>query len=89
VRSRMNVVPDAAGLGRPQSVVVSAGATEVRPSSFTVAVRMRSMGDDGDGGVLNVACEISLEDQAGDAHEIGAHVRDELIALAHAARHFN
>jgi hypothetical protein len=38
VRSRITTLPDAAGLGRPATVVVSAGATEVRPRSFTIAL---------------------------------------------------
>jgi hypothetical protein len=62
------------------NVVVSAGVTEVRPHAFTMAIRVRSFGGREDG-LVNAACEITLEDQSGAACEIDDDVRDELIAL--------
>jgi hypothetical protein len=88
VRSRIALVPDRSGLDRPTNVVVSAGVTEVRPHAFTMAIRVRSFGGSEDG-LVNAACEITLEDQSGDACEIDDDVRDELIALEHSARHTN
>src|SRR4029077_20445353 len=70
--------------GRPTAVVVGAGATEIRPTSFTIAFRLQPTDGDGDDAV-NAACEVSLGDPAtGDARELGDDVRDELIALEHA-----
>jgi acyl-CoA thioesterase FadM len=81
--------PPGAALGRPSSVVVSAGATEIRPTSFTVGVRLRPAGGDREVAV-NAACLVRLEDPgAGEAHEISEEIRDELIAVEHAARHYN
>ena len=88
-RSRVTALPPGARLGHPSAVAVSAGAREVRPSSFTIAVRLRTAGGTTDAAV-NVACVVSLEDPAaGEAREIGDDIRDELIALEHAAEHYN
>jgi acyl-CoA thioesterase FadM len=88
-RSHVTALPPGARLGRPSAVAVSAGAREVRPSSFTIAVRLRTAGGTTDAAV-NVACVVSLEDPAtGEAREIGDDIRDELIALEHAAEHYN
>jgi hypothetical protein len=38
---------------------------------------------------LNIACEIRLRDATGTPAALGNGVRDELIALEHAARHYN
>jgi acyl-CoA thioesterase FadM len=86
LRSRIAHELDPARLGSPDSVVVSATATEVRPDSFIVAVRVRGAFD----GAVDAACEVFVEDPAtGERSEIGREIRDELIALEHAARHFN
>ena len=89
IRMRDGAIPAGAVRGRPASVTVSAGATEMYPTSFTMAFRVRSHGS-ADDVALNVTCEVSLEDpRTGDAPELGDAVRDELIALEHAARHTN
>jgi acyl-CoA thioesterase FadM len=89
LRSRVGALPPGARLGRPSAVAVSAGAREVRRTSFTIAVRLRATRDS-DAAVVNVACVVSLEDPAtGEARELGDDIRDELIALEHAATHFN
>jgi hypothetical protein len=89
LRSRVGPLPAGARLGRPSAVAVSAGAREVRPNSFTIAVRLRAAGGATDVAV-NVACVVSLEDPAtGEARELGDDIRDELIALEHAAEHYN
>ena len=68
-------------------MVVGAGATEIRPTSFTIAFRLRPTDGDGDD-AINAACEVSLEDpETGEARELGNDIRDELIALEHAAAH--
>jgi len=89
VRMRMSGLPRAATFGRPATVVVSAGVTEVYPTAFTMAFRVRSYGQVGDN-VVNATCRVSLEDPTtGDPCELGNDVRDELIALEHSARHTN
>jgi acyl-CoA thioesterase FadM len=89
LRSRVNALPPGARLGRPSAVSVSAGAREVRSSSFTIAVRLRAAGGATDVAV-NVACVVSLENPAtGEARELGDDIRDELIAIEHAAEHYN
>ena len=89
IRMRDGAVPAGALSGRPTSVTVSAGATEMFPTSFTMAFRVRSYGS-ADDAVLNLTCTVSLEDpRTGEAPELGDAVRDELIALEHAARHTN
>jgi hypothetical protein len=75
--------------GRPAAVVVTAGVSEVRPRSFTIAVRLRPLRGDREA-PLNSACEIELEDPAGGrALPIGDQLRDTLIALEHSAQHHN
>ena len=81
--------PTGAQFGAPETVNVSAGATEVWPDSFRIAFRIRSFGSAGDV-AFNTSCTVSLEDSTtGERAAIGDDVRDELIALAHTARHFN
>jgi acyl-CoA thioesterase FadM len=81
--------PPGASLGRPQTVVVSAGVTEIDPGSFTIAVRLRPIGGDRDTAV-NASCLIRLQDPTtGTPHEITDEIRDEMISLEHAARHYN
>ncbi len=80
-------VPRGARLGRPTAVVVTAGATEIRPSSFTIAVRLRPVGGEGTD-ALNATCSVRLEDPTtGQAAAISNEIHDELIALAHSGRH--
>lgn len=86
---RPRAMPSGALLGRPSSVVVTATASEVRPSSFTISVRLRPVDGDREAPV-NASCVIRLEDgQTGEVRELGKAVRDELIALEHSARHYN
>jgi acyl-CoA thioesterase FadM len=88
VRSRVGAIPPGARLGRPAAVAVSASAREFRTSSFTIAVRLRTGGEKDV--AVNASCVVSLEDvDTGSARELGDQVRDELIALEHAAAHFN
>jgi acyl-CoA thioesterase FadM len=87
-RYRVIGLPGPEYFGRPTTVVVSAGVTELYPSSFTMAFRLRSYADDDV--VANATCEVTLEDPVtGAAQELGDAVRDELIALEHSARHTN
>jgi acyl-CoA thioesterase FadM len=87
LRARMHQAPAPERFGRPSAVIVGAGATEIRPTSFTIAFRLQPTDGDGDDAV-NAACEVSLEDpETGAAQELGDGVRDELIALARAASH--
>jgi acyl-CoA thioesterase FadM len=74
--------------GRPATVVLTASATEYSPTSVTIALRIRSSGGDDDR-ALNVRCEVRALDATGAPYEFADDVRDELIALEHAARHFN
>jgi hypothetical protein len=54
-----------------------------------VAVRLRPLDGDRDTPV-NAACVVRLVDPAsGEPRELGDEVRDELIALEHAAEHVN
>ncbi|MDQ1511177.1 MAG: hypothetical protein QOG50_3021 [Actinomycetota bacterium] len=47
---------------------------------------MEAGGTAGKDDAINATCEVSLEDpETGEACELGNDVRDELIALAHAA----
>lgn len=88
VRSRVGALPPGAHLGRPEAVAVSASAREVRPTSFTMAVRLRTGGESDV--AVNTSCVVTLEDpDTGTACELGRDVRDELIELEHAAGHFD
>jgi acyl-CoA thioesterase FadM len=89
IRCEPAVLAAGAHFGAPVTVNVSAGATEVWPDSFRIAFRIRSFGS-GDDVAFNTTCTVALEDRATGARaEIGDAVRDELIALAHEARHYN
>lgn len=88
VRLSVASLPEAALPGGPTSVVASAGANEFRPTSFTVAVRVRS-GGGSDDRVVNLRAEVALATEDGEETVLGDDVRDELIALEHAARHTN
>ena len=87
IRRRYSAIPPAALTGRSGSVFVSATVSEFSKTSFTISVRLRGDGDDRP---LNVACDVSLVDRANsEPHELDDNIRDELIALEHAAQHFN
>jgi hypothetical protein len=76
-------------LGRPASVITTAGVTEVHPNAFTIAVRLRPVGGDRET-PLNQTWGVRLEDpRTGEVQLLTDDIRDELIALAHAAEHFN
>ena len=66
-------------------MVVTASVTEVGPSSFRLAVRLRPAGGEG---TVDAVCVVVLEDPAtGRAGPIDHDVRDELIAIEGSARH--
>jgi hypothetical protein len=87
VRQRQAPLPAGRLAGRPEAVVVAARATEVRPSSFTVTIRVRTIGGDDDA-VAVTTCLIRLEDPAtGQPVDLGQAVLDELVAMDRSARH--
>jgi len=87
VRQQAAPLPAGRVTGRPATVVVTARATEVRPSSFTLTVRLRATGGAADR-VAGTTCEVRLEDPAtGDAVDLGEAVLDELVAMDRSARH--
>ncbi len=82
--------PGGARLGCPATVVVSASVPEVRASSFTVAVRLRPVGGNDAGRVVDTRCLIRLQNAAtGEVRDLGNAVRDQLIAIERSARHHN
>ena len=85
---RHDAIAPGALAGGPTSVVVSATATEVWPDAFAISVRIRPL-DGASEQPLNVVCEIRLRDETGTPVALGNGVRDELIALEHAASHYN
>lgn len=89
VRREVRALPPVAILGTPTEVCATASATEVLPDAFTLSVRLRPLGGDRDT-PLNATCVVRLADrETGEPRPVGDDVRDELIALEHAARHFN
>ena len=89
LQARIDPAPDPRRFGTPTGVVVGAGATEIYSTAFRMALRLRPVDGDGDD-AINVKCEVSLVDLAtGEALELGNDIRDELIALEHAAAHIN
>jgi hypothetical protein len=81
--------PTAAGLGNATGAIVSATAAEFHPDSFTLSLRVRPIGGDQER-PLDARCVVRLVDPAtGAALELGKAIRDELIALEHAAREYN
>jgi hypothetical protein len=67
-------------------VAISATASEFFPDAFAVSIRVRS----GDAAPANVTARVRLHDvRTGKPQDLGKDVRDELIALEHAARHYN
>ena len=88
MRCDLGRLPEGARFAGAFSVSVSAGATEFWPDAFTLAVRVRGFG--GADAACNIECRVSLVDPAtGAPCELGDAVRDELIALAHGAQHYN
>jgi len=86
LRKRTLAHPPAAMLGEPDSVIVSASAAEVHLDSFTMSLRIRSAHDT----ALNAKCVVTLADSAtGGPLPVTNDIRDQLIALEHAAEHFN
>ena len=89
LRTATATMPAGAQLGKPTGVTVSAGATEIFPRRSRWRSGCAPYGS-ADDAVFNLTCAVSLEDpQTGEAQELGAAIRDELIALEHAARHTN
>jgi acyl-CoA thioesterase FadM len=87
LRAHFDQPPASDRFGTPTSIIIGVGATEIHPRSFTMAYRVRAIDADGDT-AINVTCAVSLEDPAtGEARELGNDIRDELIALEHAASH--
>jgi hypothetical protein len=81
--------PRASMLGRPAEVLVTASATEVRPTEFFVSIRVRPFQGDEDL-PINVTCRVSIEDsRTGEPLELGTAVRDELIAIERAAEYMS
>jgi hypothetical protein len=79
----------ASRLAAAPQVLVTATATEVFPDRFVVAVRVRPVGGDDDH-PLDVSRSVELVDPGTvQPQELGTEIRDELIALSHAARHYN
>ena len=73
------------GSDNPTEVIVGAGADRDPADVVHDRVSLRPTGGDGDA-AINAAFEVSLEDpQTGEARELGTDIRDELIALEHAA----
>lgn len=81
--------PRASLLGRPAEVLVTASATEIRPTEFFVSIRVRPFHGDEDL-PLNVTCRVSIEDsQTGEPLELGQAVRDELVAIERDAEYMS
>lgn len=69
--------------------MVTIGTTEIFATSFVVALRLRPIYGDSDD-PLDITRVVQLVDPIdGGARAITEAIRDELIALEHAARHFN
>jgi hypothetical protein len=89
INRRLSRRPRPSLLGRPDEVLVTASATEVRPEEFVISVRLRPVGSDVDLPV-NVTCRVSLDrPSTGEPVELGTAIRDELIALEHSAQYFS
>jgi hypothetical protein len=68
-------------------VFVSASATELWPHAFAISVRLRPL-DGASDRPLDVVCRVALQCD-GEAVELDNEIRDELIAIEHAAQHYN
>jgi hypothetical protein len=87
LRAHFDQPPDPEQFGTPTDVIIGVGATEIHPTSFTMAFRVRAIDADGDT-AINLSSEVSLVDpETDEASELGNAIRDELIALEHAASH--
>jgi hypothetical protein len=81
--------PRASLLGRPAEVLVTASATEIRPTEFFITIRVRPFGGDEDL-PINVTCRVSIEDSVtGEPIELGAEVREELVAIEREAEYMS
>lgn len=77
--------PRASLLGRPNEVLVTASATEVRASELVVSLRVRPFGGDIDL-PLNVTCRVSVEDvDTGEPWTFDDAFRAEVVAVERAA----
>jgi hypothetical protein len=84
---RMSRQPKGRLLGhRPTNVLVTASATEIRPTEFVVSVRVTPFGGDEEL-PINVTCRVSIEDESGDQQTLDPAVRDEIIALEQSAEY--
>jgi hypothetical protein len=82
-------LPPGALSGKPTELAISVGVSEFFPTAFTMTVRVRPFGGDDDRAV-NLSRDVSIVDRlTGAAQPLGRDVRDELIAHAHTAEHFN
>jgi hypothetical protein len=89
LRCRAGALPRGVLLGRPDSVIVTASASEFRPTSITILVRLRPIGGDIDN-ALNATCTIVVENGVtGELCPLDDEIRDELIALEQSAQHVN
>jgi acyl-CoA thioesterase FadM len=87
IRAHFDQPPAPERFGTPTSIIIGVGATEIHPTSFTMAFRVRAIDADGDT-AINLTCAVSLADpETGEACDLGDDIRDELIALEHAASH--
>lgn len=75
-------------LGAPARVAVSAGVTEVRPDSFTLTTRIRTLGGN-DELAVDVSTTVRLVADDGSVQELDPGVRDAIGALEAGAGHLN
>jgi acyl-CoA thioesterase FadM len=81
--------PRSSLLGRPAEVLVTASATEIKPTEFYITVRVRPFGGDEDL-PINVTCRVSIEDSVtGEPMELGSAVRDEIVAIEREAEYLS
>jgi acyl-CoA thioesterase FadM len=87
LRASFDQPPAPERFGTPTTIIIGVGATEIHETSFTMAFRVRVIDADGDT-AINATCVVSLVDpETGDPVQLGNDIRDELIALEHAAPH--
>jgi acyl-CoA thioesterase FadM len=81
--------PRASLLGRPAEVLVTASATEIKPTEFFITVRVRPFGGDEDL-PINVTCRVSIEDTVtGEPMELSDAVRQEIVAIEREAEYMS
>jgi acyl-CoA thioesterase FadM len=86
---RLSRQPRASLLGRPAEVLVTASATEIRATEFTITVRVRPFGGDEDL-PINLTCRVSIEDSVtGEPLDLSSAVRDEIVAIERAAEYMS